>query len=73
MKLISFGAASIQKGRRIAIADNLLQNLGIKEGDLVELFLNTKEKAIVVKKSQNAYSEVKLGRAKKQRSIKLKT
>ena len=50
VKLPSFGVRSVQKGRRITLDDSLLHNLGIKEGDLVELFLDTEEEAIIVKK-----------------------
>jgi len=66
MKLVSFGVTSVQKGRRISLDDSLLQNLSIKVGDQVEIFLDTEEEAIVVKKSQN-YSGVKLGRWKERK------
>lgn len=54
MKLVSFGSTSVQKGRRVRLGESLLQNLGIQEGDQVELFLDTEEEAIVVKKAQTA-------------------
>ena len=62
MKLVSFGVTSVQKGRRVSLDDSLLQNLSIKVGDQVEIFLDTEEEAIVVKKSQNLHSGAKLGR-----------
>lgn len=68
MKLVSFGVTSIQKGRRISLDDSLLQNLSIKVGDQVEVFLDTEEEAIVVKKSQNPPPEVKPGRRRKQQT-----
>lgn len=53
-ELVPFEDGLIQKGRRIAIPDKLLQNVGLKEGDAVELFYdaggNSDEKAIVIKK-----------------------
>ena len=51
MKKVSFGVISVQKGRRITLDGSLLQNLGIKEGDPVELFLDIKDEAIIIKKS----------------------
>ena len=62
MKKVSFGITSVQKGRRIILDDSLLQNLNIKEGDPVELFLDVREEAIVVKKLQNMLSNVKTGK-----------
>ena len=57
LKLVPFGDAYIQKSRRLAIPDILLQNVELQEGDAVELFLDvgdiTGEKAIVVMKSKN--------------------
>lgn len=61
MKFVSFGVTSVQKGRRVSLDDSLLQNLGIKVGDQVEIFLDTEEEAIVVKKVRNQHSEVKSG------------
>ena len=60
-KLPSFGVRSVQKGRCIAVDERLLQNLGIQEGDQVELFLDTDDEAIVIKKVQNRPSESKSG------------
>ena len=68
MKLVSFGVTSIQKARRITLGDNLLHNLGIKEGDSVELFLDTEEEAIVIRKAQNLPSEVKFGRRSRRKA-----
>ena len=53
MKLVSFGDAIIQKLRRVTLDDSLLRNLGINEGDAVELFLDTEEEAIIIKKSRS--------------------
>ena len=59
MKKVSFGITSVQKGRRIILDDSLLQNLDIKEGDPVELFLDVKEEAIIVRKPHNSLPKVK--------------
>ena len=72
MKLVSFGVTSVQKGRRISLDDSLLKNLSIKVGDQVEIFLDTEEEAIVVKKSQNSPSEVKFGRRGKQKAKRVR-
>jgi len=50
VKRVSFGFTSVQKGRRVTIKDSLLDNLGIKVGDPIELLLDTKEEAIVIRK-----------------------
>ena len=68
MKYVSFGFTTVQKGRRIIIHDSLLQNLGIKEGDSLELFLNTKEKSIVVRKSVSSHS-TKVVSSRKKRKV----
>lgn len=57
MKRVSFGTTSIQKGNRVRLDHNLLQNLGIHEGDHVDLFLDAEEEEIVIKKSQNKSQE----------------
>ena len=62
MKKVSFGITSVQKGRRIILDDSLLQNLDIKEGDPVEIFLDIREEAILIRKSQNSLSRVKTRR-----------
>jgi len=72
MKLVSFGVTSVQKGRRISLDDSLLQNLSIKVGDQVEIFLDTEEEAIVVKKSQNPPPEVKPGRRRNQKAKRVR-
>lgn len=72
MKLVSFGVTSIQKGRRISLDDSLLKNLSIKVGDQVEIFLDTEEEAVVVKKAQNPPSEVKLGRRGNQKAKRVR-
>lgn len=47
-----FDTKPIQKGSRVRLGHNLLRNLGIAEGDQVDLFYDAEEEAIVVKRSQ---------------------
>jgi bifunctional DNA-binding transcriptional regulator/antitoxin component of YhaV-PrlF toxin-antitoxin module len=56
MKKVSFGVISVQKGRRVILDESLLQNLEIKEGDPVEVFLDIKEESIVIKKPRSTSS-----------------
>jgi bifunctional DNA-binding transcriptional regulator/antitoxin component of YhaV-PrlF toxin-antitoxin module len=65
MKKVSFGVITVQKGRRITLDGSLLQNLSIKEGDPVELFLDIKDEAIIVKKSSSSSISEKKGRGNK--------
>jgi len=52
MKLISFGTTPVQKGKRVKLNDNLLDNLNIIEGDVVEVILDTSKQEIILRKSQ---------------------
>ncbi len=53
---VSFGTTTVQKNRRIAVDPNLLENLGLSEGDAVRLFLDTDTKAIVIQKEASESS-----------------
>lgn len=59
LKRVSFGNTPIQIGKRITLNNNLLHNLEIQEGDLVELLLDVDEKAIIVKKVQSSAEQCK--------------
>ena len=50
---VSFGSRIIQRLKRISLDYNLLDNLQVREGDTVDLYFDTEEKAIVIKKSNN--------------------
>jgi hypothetical protein len=52
VKLASYGIATIYKSNHIKLDANLLSTLGIRPGDHVEVFLNTKERAIVIKSQE---------------------
>ncbi|MEK6915371.1 MAG: hypothetical protein AABW89_02425 [Nanoarchaeota archaeon] len=47
---ILFKKGKIQELNRIAFPKELLNNLGLEEGDLVNLYLNHKNSSIVIKK-----------------------
>ena len=49
LKLASYGTVKVYKTNQIKLDVNLLKTLGIQPGDLVEVFLDTEERAIVVK------------------------
>ena len=51
MPRVSFGNRMVQKLKRVSLNHNLLENLQVKEGDTVDLYFDTEEKAIVIKKS----------------------
>ncbi len=50
---VSFGSRIVQKLKRVSLDHNLLDNLHVREGDTVDLYFDTEEKAIVIKKSNN--------------------
>jgi len=52
MKRVSFGTTPVQKGKRVKLNDNLLENLNIVEGDVVELILDTTKQEIILRKFQ---------------------
>lgn len=55
---VSFGTTIVQKNRRIAIDPNLLENMGLAEGDAIRLFFDTDINAIVIEKSgANGHSD----------------
>lgn len=51
VKLASYGTAKVYKSNHIKLDANLLNTLGIRPGDRVEIFLDTEERAIVITKS----------------------
>lgn len=53
MSRVSFGSRIIQKLKRISLDHNLLDNLQVQEGEAIDLYFDTEEKAIVIKKSEN--------------------
>lgn len=51
MPRVSFGSRVVQKLKRVSLNHNLLENLRVKEGDIIDLYFDTEEEAIVIKKS----------------------
>ena len=49
VKLASYGTARVYKSNHIKLNANLLNTLGIRPGDHVEVFLDTEERTIVIK------------------------
>lgn len=49
-KRVKFGKLKIQQLNRVALPTSLLENLDLKIGDDVELFLDIEKEEIVVKK-----------------------
>lgn len=45
---VKFGTTSVQANRRIALDQNLLENMGLSEGDQVRLYYDTDNHAIVI-------------------------
>lgn len=52
LKLASYGTVKIYKTNQIKLDVNLLKTLGIQPGDLVEVFLDIEERAIVIKSQE---------------------
>ena len=49
LRLASYGTVKVYKTNQIKLDVNLLKTLDIRHGDLVEVFLDTEERAIVIK------------------------
>jgi hypothetical protein len=49
VKLASYGTATVYKSNLIKLNANLLNTLGIRPGDRLGIFLDTKERTIVIK------------------------
>jgi hypothetical protein len=49
VKLASYGKVKVYKSNHIKLDANLLDTLGIRPGDRVGVFLDTEERAIVIK------------------------
>ena len=58
MARVSFGTKSIQKMKRVSLNHSLLDNLNVSEGDAVDLYFDTEEKAIIIKKSRKGSKSI---------------
>lgn len=56
---VQFGTLFIQKGRRIALNGALLSSLDLKEGDYIQVILDTKEEVIMLKKPNSSSSDAR--------------
>ncbi len=52
-KRVKFGQLKIQQLNRIALPNSLLENLGLKKSDDIEIFLDVEKEEIIIKKSKN--------------------
>jgi len=59
MARVLFGTKSIQKLKRVSLNHSLLENLDVREGDAVDLYFDTEEKAIIIKKSRKGSKSVR--------------
>jgi len=59
LKIVSYGTSRIQKLRRVALDPNLLNTLGMQEGDFVRIDLDVDTATILIKR------EPQIGRAAK--------
>jgi hypothetical protein len=49
VKLASYGMVKVYKSNHIKLDPNLLDTLGIRPGDKVEVFLDTEKRAIIIR------------------------
>jgi hypothetical protein len=52
IKTVSFGTATIQKARRVALDPNLLTTLKLQEGDTVAIDLDVESATILIRKDE---------------------
>jgi hypothetical protein len=53
LKIVSYGTSRIQKLRRVALDPNLLNTLGMREGDVVRIDLDVDTATILIKRETN--------------------
>lgn len=53
VKLASYGTVKVYKSNQIKLDANLLTTLGIKSGDRVRVFLDTEQRAIVIRSPED--------------------
>jgi len=57
LKKVSYGTARIQKLRRVALDQNLLETLGLAIGDLVRVELDTEHEAVIITRVIESHPE----------------
>lgn len=71
IKKVSYGTTRIQKLRRVALDQNLLDTLGLAIGDLVRVELDTESETITIARAlkeppeQESHSDLRRSRAKR--------
>jgi len=58
LKKVSFGTTKIQKLRRVALDQNLLETLGLGIGDLVRIELDTEHETVLITRAIEARPEL---------------
>ncbi|NOU41422.1 MAG: hypothetical protein HOO85_09165 [Methylotenera sp.] len=66
MKVL-FGTLKIQKGRRIAVDQNVLENLGLDVGDSVKLYIDTEQMCLLIEPNVKNITAKKPARVKNER------
>lgn len=62
---VSFGTQKIQKGRRIAIGQDALENLSLDVGDTVKVYLDTDLMCLMIEPQQSKITVKKTGSSTK--------
>ena len=62
LKKVSYGTLKIQKLRRIALDPNLLDTLGLQEGDSVKVELDVGTSTILIRKNAGAHGNAMGGK-----------
>lgn len=62
LKKVLYGTLKIQKLRRIALDPNLLDTLGLQEGDSVKVELDVGTSTILIRKSAGAFGHATGGK-----------
>lgn len=58
LKKVSFGTTKIQKLRRVALDQNLLETLGLEIGDLVRIELDIEHEAVLITRASDQQPEL---------------
>lgn len=58
LKKVSYGTTKIQKLRRVALDQNLLETLGLRIGDLVRVELDTEHEAVLITRATEPLPEL---------------
>ncbi len=59
LKKVSYGTTKIQKSRRIALDQNLLESLGLNVGDMVRVELDIENEVVLIKSCASVQHKLK--------------